>query len=151
MIQTTTEPWTQEAASIRAVPAQSLPCGFRLLVMRQLHKENEPPLFAWIEQRLLRTPQRLSRHGLHFGVAFLPEIMASLSEQLGRPSLHTSAGEAYRNPKWPFTAWRSEDRSWPDGVRTIEWFVDVVFQDEASCGAFRERWRGRLNGEIEEV
>src|SRR5271170_4473455 len=76
-----------EATAVHAVPAQWLECGFRLLVLRELRAENEPPAFAWIEQHLLRTPQRLTRHGLFFGLAFRPEIMAWLSEHLGRPSL----------------------------------------------------------------
>ena len=71
-----------EATAVHAVPAQWLECGFRLLILRELRTENEPPAFAWIEQHLLRTPQRLTRHGLFFGMAFRPEIMAWLSEHL---------------------------------------------------------------------
>jgi hypothetical protein len=119
------------------------------LVLRQIHQEKEPPLFAWIEQKVLRTPQRLTRHGLFFGFAFLPEVMAWLSDHLGRPSLRSDEGAPYRNSRWPVLSWRSEDRLWPDGVHTIEWFVDVVFQDAASWSAFQERWRDRLMGKTE--
>ncbi len=138
-----------DATAIHAVPAQWLERGFRLLMMRELHTENEPPAFAWIEQRLLRTPQRLTRHGLFFGRAFLPEIMTWMSEYLGRPALRESTSKTYRNPLWPVTSWHGEPRLWPSGIRTVEWFVDVVFQDEASSTAFRQRWHARLMGETE--
>jgi hypothetical protein len=62
----------QEATSVHAVPAQWLERGFRLLILRELHTEKEPPAFAWIEQRLLRTPQRLTRHGLFLEGPFCP-------------------------------------------------------------------------------
>lgn len=145
-----TIPLQPQVTAIRAVPAQCLDCGFRLLILREIRMENGPPAFAWIEQTLLRTPQRLSRHGLSFAAAFLPEIVAWLSECLGRPTLHTGAGEPYRNSRWPILTWRGEDRLWPEGVKTIEWFVDVIFHDEASWTAFRRRWRDRLMGEIEQ-
>lgn len=139
-----------EATAIHAVPARWLECGFRLLILRELRTENEPPAFAWIEQLLLRTPQRLTRHGLFFGLAFRPEIMAWLSEHLGRPSLREGTGKPYRNPLWPVSAWHGEPRPWPGGTQTIEWFVDVVFQDQASWTAFRQRWHGRLMGKVDE-
>jgi len=112
----------QEPTAIHAVPAQCLDRGFRLLILRELHTGEEPPAFAWIDQYLLRTPQRLSRHGLSFASTFLPEIMAWLTDLLGRPSLRASTGEPYRNSRWPILTWHSEDRLWPDGVHTIEWF-----------------------------
>ncbi len=87
----------QEATAIHAVPAQWLDCGFRLLVMREFHTGKEPPAFAFIEQRLLRTPERLSRHGLSFASTFLPGIMAWLSHCLGCPSLRDAAGSPYGN------------------------------------------------------
>jgi hypothetical protein len=93
----------QEPTAIHAVPAQCLDRGFRLLILRELHTGEEPPAFAWIDQYLLRTPQRLSRHGLSFASTFLPEIMAWLTDLLGRPSLRASTGEPYRNSRWPFT------------------------------------------------
>jgi hypothetical protein len=139
-----------EATAVHAVPARWLECGFRLLVLRELRTENEPPAFAWIEQHLLRTPQRLTRHGLFFGLAFRPEIMAWLSEHLGRPSLREGTGKPHRNSRWPISAWHSEPRLWPGGTQTIEWFVDVVFQDQASWTAFRQRWHGRLMGKVDE-
>jgi hypothetical protein len=76
--------------------------------------------------------------------------MTWLIEHLGRVSLHESSGEPHRNPLWPSLTWHGEPRVWPDGIHTIEWSVDVVFQDEASWAAFRERWHGRLMGKIEE-
>jgi hypothetical protein len=135
----------QEAACINAVPARWIEQGFRLLVLRNFHKDNEPPAFAWIDQHLLRTPERLGRHGLFFGSAFRPDVMTWLSEQLGRPSVHDN-GKPYRNPRWPIVSWHGEDRLWPDGACTTEWFVDVVFKDEESWGAFRQRWLERLLG-----
>ncbi len=144
-----TEALPAEAASIDAVQAQWLERGFRLLTLRELHTGKEPPAFAWIEQHFLRAPQRLSRHGLYFASAFLPEIMAWLSESLGRPSLREANGKPYRNALWPVLSWHSEHRLWPGGGRTIEWFVDVIFQDEASWTAFQQRWHDRLMGKIE--
>jgi len=52
--------------------------------------------------------------------------MAWLSEHLGRPSLRESTGQPYRNSLWPILTWHGEERLWPDGIHTIEWFVDVV-------------------------
>jgi len=135
-----------EATAVDAVPARWLDCGFRLLVLRQFHSVGAPPAFAVIEQRLLRTPQRFSRHGLSFAKTFLPEVMEWLSEQLGRPSLRAAAGPARRNPRWPAVGWHGEDRLWPDGTRTTEWFVDVRFQDMATWTAFQRHWHQRLTG-----
>jgi hypothetical protein len=140
----------QEATAIHAVPAQCLDCGFRLLILRELHAEKKPPAFGWIEQRLLRTPQRLSLHGLFFASTFLPEIVDWLSEHLGRPSVRTSTGEPFRNSRWPIMTWHSEDRIWPGGIHTIEWFVDIIFQDKSSWAAFQQHWHDRLMGKIEE-
>lgn len=139
-----TLPLPQQVAAIHAVPAQVLSCGFRLLILREIRTEKDPPAFAWIEQNLFRTPQRLSRHGLSFANAFLPEIVTWLSETLGRPTLHASTGEPCRNPHWPVLTWRGENRLWPQDVKTVEWFVDVIFYDDASWSAFRQRWRDRL-------
>ncbi|MGA7808028.1 hypothetical protein [Bradyrhizobium sp.] len=136
------------ATAIRAVPAQWLDCGFRLLVMRQYHADGAPPAFALIEQRLLRTPQRFGRHGLSFANTFLPEVMAWLSDHLGRPSLHDDSRRPSRNPRWPVLRWQSEDRLWPDGMRTTEWFAEVDFRDAAAWVAFAERWHDRLRGGI---
>jgi len=136
------------ATAIDAVPARWLDCGFRLLVLRQFHNAGAPPAFALIEQRLLRTPQRFSRHGLSFANTFVPEVMAWLIDQLGRPSLRPAAGPARRNPRWPALGWHGEARLWPDGTRTTEWFVDVRFQDTATWTAFRTHWRQRLTGEL---
>jgi hypothetical protein len=138
-----------EATAIHAVPAQFLERGFRLLVLREHHTDKEPAAFAWMEQRLLRTPQRLTRHGIYFGRAFLPEITAWLIEHVGRPSLRESGEKPNRNSLWPVTTWHSEPRQWRGGIRTTEWFIDVTFRDEAAWSAFRERWHGRLMGEIE--
>jgi len=132
--------------AVRAVPATALDRGFSLLVLRQYHIEAAPPAFAWIEQRLLRAPQRFSRHGMSFANTFLPEVMAWLGDHLGRPSQRETTGPARRNPRWPTMSWRGEDRLWPDGTRTTEWFVDVTFQEFASWQAFSERWHERLRG-----
>jgi hypothetical protein len=133
-----------QASAIHAVPAQSRDCGFRLLVLRQYHLKSAPPAFALIEQRILRAPQRLSRHGTFFANTFLPEIMSWLGEHLGRPSSRDAAGMPHRNPRWPDIKWHGEERTWPDGMRTTEWLADVTFHDEASWTSFRARWHGRL-------
>jgi hypothetical protein len=146
-----TEALQPEPACVHAVPSRWLEQGFRLLTLREFRNEREPPAFAWIEQRLLRAPQRLGRHGLFFANTFRPEIMAWLSQQLGRPSIRTDSGQAHRNALWPATAWHSEDRVWPDGARTVEWFVDVMFPHEASWTAFQQQWRARLMGEDDET
>jgi hypothetical protein len=140
-----------EVTAIHAVPAQSLACGFRLLVLRELQTENEPPAFAFIAQRLLRLPQRLTRHGLFFGRALVPDVTAWLTGEVGRPSLRDGAARPVRNPRWPVSTWHREPRRWPGDVRTIEWSVDVVFADEASWAAFRRRWQARLAGGLEEA
>lgn len=132
------------SACIQAVPAQALAQGFRLLTLREFRNHAAPPSFAWIEQRLLRAPQRLGRHGVFFANTFRPEIMDWLSRQLGRPSVRGDAGTAERNALWPTMTWHAQDRAWPDGTRTVEWFVDVVFPQPASWTAFEQRWRGRL-------
>jgi hypothetical protein len=138
----------QEVNYIHAVPAQWLERGFRLLTLRELHDETKPPAFAWIEQRLLRTPERLSRHGLFFGNAFRPEVMAWLIEHLGRPSIRDNDDSpARRNASWPELAWHREKREWPEGFRTTEWFVDVIFPVEAHWTVFQQYWRDRLLGE----
>jgi hypothetical protein len=136
----------RDANCIHAVPAQWLERGFRLLTLRELHDETRPPAFAWIEQRLLRTPERLSRHGLYFGNTFRPEIMAWLIEHLGRPSVHDNDGSPRRNASWPELAWHRESREWPEGLLTTEWFVDVVFPVEAHWTVFRQHWLVRLLG-----
>ena len=138
-----------QAAAIGAVPAQALDCGFRLLVLRQYHVETAPPAFAWIDQRILRAPQRVSRHGTFFANTFLPDVMAWLGEHLGRPSSRDATGKPHRNLRWPDIRWHGENRQWPDGTRTTEWFADVTFHDHASWRAFQQHWRGRLRGGIE--
>jgi hypothetical protein len=137
-----------EAGCINPVPAQVLDCGFRLLILRCFHKDQEPPAFAWIDQRIFRTPERFNRHGLFFGVAFRPEIMAWLTERLGRPSLRED-GKPRRNPQWPTVVWRSAERLWPDDARTTEWRVEATFADKTTWNAFQERWRNRLSGRFE--
>lgn len=115
-----TETLQPESTCVHAVPSQQLPRGFRLLTLREFRNVTTPPAFAWVEQRLLRTPQRLGRHGLFFANTFRPEIMAWLSQLLGRPSVRTDAGQGRRNALWPAMAWHGEDRVWPDGARTVE-------------------------------
>ncbi len=140
-----------ESTSVQAVPSQWLEQGFRLLTLREFRNVTAPPAFAWIEQRLLRAPQRLGRHGLFFANTFRPEIMAWLSQQLGRPSIRMDDGHAHRNARWPAMAWHGEDRVWPDGARTVEWFVDVTFPQQASWIAFQRQWCSRLMGEDEDI
>lgn len=136
----------REATAIHAVPVEEIANGFRLLVMREFQSDASPSAFAMIEQHLLRSPQRQNRHGVSFACAFLPEVVAWLSDYLGRPSHRDGEGRIMRNPRWPALHWRREDRCWPDGVATIEWFAEAAFQDEPSCRAFRERWSARLAG-----
>ena len=133
-----------DPADIRPVPAESLDAGFRLLTLREFRSENEPSGFAWIDQQIFRTPLRPSRHGVSFGHAFLPEIMAWLSERLGRPSLRAGDGGVFHNPRWPVMSWHREDRLWPGGIRTIEWSVAVTFLNETLWDMFREYWYDRL-------
>jgi len=146
-----TETLPPESACVHAVPSQGLAQGFRLLSLREFRNLSAPPAFAWIEQRLLRAPQRLGRHGLFFAPTYRPEIMAWLCQQLGRPSLRADGGQAQRNALWPALAWHGEDREWPDGARTVEWFVDVTFPHEATWAAFQQQWRARLMGEDEDM
>ncbi len=135
---------------IHALPAQWLERGFRLLMLRQLHAGTTPPAFARIEQRLLRTPERLSRHGLYFACTFRPEIMTWLSEHLGRPSVRQGEdGSARRNASWPDLKWHGESREWMEGHRTTEWFVDVIFPIETHWTLFQQRWLNRLMGRDE--
>jgi hypothetical protein len=135
------------ATAIHALPACRLACGFRLLVLREILCDDEPPAFAFIAQRLMRAPQRLTRHGLYFGRAFVPDVAAWLVEQFGRAALHDDTGKPIRNLRWPVATWHREPQLWPRGVRSIEWFVDVTFADDASWAAFRARWHARLMGE----
>lgn len=146
-----TETLQPQSACVDAVPSQWLAQGFRLLTLREFRDAAAPPAFAWIEQRLLRAPQRLGRHGLFFANTFRPEIMTWLSRQLGRPSIRTDAGRAHRNRLWPAMTWHHEDRVWPDGARTVEWFVDVTFPHQRSWTAFQLQWRARLMGEDEDT
>ncbi len=132
---------------VRAVRSHWLAQGFRLLTLREFRNGRAPASFAWIEQRILRTPQRLGRHGVFFANTFRPEVMAWLSETLGRPSLRADAATAQRNARWPAMVWHGEDRIWPDEVRTVEWFVDVTFPQPNSWTAFQHHWRARLMAE----
>jgi len=139
----------ESSGDVRAVPAQSLDRGFRLLVLREFRAPDQPPSLAWIQQYVLRDVHRVQRHGIFFGATFLPDIMQWVSEQLGKPSLHPAdypASPAYRNPAWPLFSWHKEERFWDDGLQTTEWFTDVTFVDEASFAAFLARWTERLKG-----
>ena len=75
-----------------------------------------------------------------------PEIVAWLSDALGRPSLHDSEGRPYRNPRWPRTDWAQETRLWPDGTETLEWCVEATFPEEGPWHVFKAHWRARLAG-----
>lgn len=138
-----------EPTAIHAVPAEVIDKGFRLLLMRELRSESGTPAFAFIEQWLLRSPERRNRHGISFALAFRPEIMAWLIAELGRPAQRDAEGLARINARWPALAWTRAERAWADGTRTVEWFADIRFHDEASQAAFGTAWRARLTGEGE--
>jgi hypothetical protein len=135
-----------QPTAIHAVPAEICECGFRLLMIRQFNVGAVPPAFAIIDQRVMRMPQRLGRHGVSFAATFLPEVMSWLIDHLGRPSLHDETGRSYRNPRWPVVCWHDQERYWPSGAVTVEWFAEVAFQDHASWMAFRTHWQERLLG-----
>ena len=135
-----------QPTAIHAVPAELCECGFRLLMIRQFNVGAVPPAFAIIDQRVMRMPQRLGRHGVSFAATFLPEVMSWLIDHLGRPSLHDESGRSYRNPRWPVVCWHDQERYWPSGAMTVEWFAEVAFQDHASWMAFRTRWHESLMG-----
>jgi hypothetical protein len=140
----------EEAGDVRAVPAQILSRGFRLLVLREFRQPTQPPSLAWIGQNILRDVHRVQRHGIFFGCTFLPEIMQWLSDLLGRPSIRPAdepASRACRNPAWPTLLWHQEQRLWEESIETTEWYADVVFVDQASFDAFIGRWADRLTGE----
>ncbi len=135
-----------QPTAIHAVPAELCDCGFRLLMIRQFNVGAVPPAFAIIDQRVMRMPQRLGRHGVSFAATFLPEVMSWLINHLGRPSLHDETGRSYRNPRWPVVCWHDQERYWPSGAVTVEWFAEVAFQDHASWMAFRTHWHDDLMG-----
>jgi hypothetical protein len=139
---------TLAAGCMNPVPAELHDRGFGLLVLRCFHKEQEPPAFAWIDQRIFRTPERFNRHGLFFGAAFRPEIMSWLIERVGRPSSRED-DKARKNPQWPTIVWRGAERLWPDGAQTTEWRLETTFADDTAWDAFRERWRDRLSGKFD--
>lgn len=143
------EPSHAEATAVHALPAEIFDGGFRLLLLRQFDEDGAPPAFAFIDQFFMRAPQRISRHGVGFAAAFLPEIVAWLSARLGRPSLRDEDQKPFRNPRWPQHIWRAEARVWPDGTRSIEWSVEVIFRDLSVWPAFEKDWRARLQGRIE--
>ncbi len=140
-----------EATAIHALPAIRGEQGFRLLVMRELREDGMPPAFALIAQGILREPQRRNRHGVSFAATFRPEIMDWLSTQLGRPSQRDAEGTAWRNPRWPTITWHSEERTWPDGIKTVEWSVDVTFADASAWTAFAACWQDRLDAQTAEL
>lgn len=126
------------ATDISARPAMLLQNGFQLLALRQFTRAAAPPAFAFIDQSILRRPDRVSRHGASFDIAFLPEIMAWLIEAAGAPTR--------RNPRWPVTSWRAAERLWPDGAATIEWCAEIIFLEIEMWRVFAETWRERLQG-----
>lgn len=135
-----------EPGCVNPAPAEWIAKGFRLLVLRCYHHVCAPPSFACIEQLIFRTPERSSRHGLHFGLAFRPEIVSWLTERFGRPSM-ADQNRPYRNPQWPLAKWRSSERNWPGDVLTTEWLAEVTFSTQEHADAFGERWSKRLAGE----
>jgi len=137
------------ATSIAPRPSVARPRGFRLLVLRQFLRPSAPPAIAFIDQSIFRRPDRPVRHGISFELTFLPEIVAWLIEQVGRPGLRAASGKPVRNPDWPALSWHSEQRLWPDGTETVEWFAEAEFPDEAVWAAFRKDWREQLDGQPE--
>ncbi|CCD99139.1 hypothetical protein [Bradyrhizobium sp. STM 3809] len=137
-----------QPTAIHAVPAELGECGFRLLMIRQFNVGAVPPAFAIIDQRVMRMPQRLGRHGVSFAATFLPEVMEWLIDHLGRPSLHDETGRSSRNPRWPVVCWHDRERYWPSGAVTVEWFAEVAFQDHSSWLAFRTHWHDSLTGRM---
>ena len=75
--------------------------------------------------------------------------MAWLIAHLGRPAERDAEGELRPNARWPRLAWFEAERTWPDGLQTVEWFADIRFHDEPSLAAFAQAWRARLMGESE--
>ena len=65
---------SEEPGCINPAPAEKRALGFRMLTLRFYHHEGAPPSVAFIDQRIFRAPDRTSRHGLHFGLAFRAEI-----------------------------------------------------------------------------
>ena len=137
---------SEEPGCINPVPAEKSALGFRLLMLRFYHHDGAPPSAAFIDQRIFRAPDRASRHGLHFGLAFRAEIMSWLIEQIGRPSL-AGIHPPQRNPEWPTVLWIGADRRWPGEQRTTEWFAEVSFTSQSHAEAFAEKWSKRLAGE----
>lgn len=130
--------------AIQAVPARLGPSGFRLLLLREFTGDG-PSGFALIEQRLMRAPHRLNRHGLSFALTFRPDVMAELSGLIGRPSVRAGTAPATRNPLWPTFAWHRADRMWADGTATVEWSVDVHFTDATAWARFRAHFAHHLS------
>lgn len=139
-----------ESTAVHALPAEILNQGFSFLLLRQFVMEQGPPVFAFVDQNFVRSPQRLARHGLWFAPAFRPEIVAWLSEKLGRPSLRDGADKPFRNPLWPGLDWRGVEKDWADGARSIEWRIEVDFAASGCWPAFQRDWRDRLRGAAEE-
>lgn len=135
----------REPTEVHAVAAETTAQGFRILVMRELRSATVPPAYAIIDQRIIRSPERRNRHGISFALAFRPDVMAWLITALGRPGQRDTSGAPVVNPLWPRLSWHEEHRSWPDGVCTIEWSVDINFHDEAPRAAFAEAWREQLS------
>lgn len=138
-----------EPIAIHAVPAELSERGFRLLALREFLAEDAPPAFALIEQHLLRAPQRLNRHGVSFALTFRPEIIAALSQAIGRPSQRDEEGRAIRNAHWPQFGWSPRPTLWPDGTRTRDWWAEISFPLPATWAVFQSRWAERLAGRIE--
>lgn len=125
-----------DPTAVAAVPADPIPGGFRLLVMRELALDDGPPAYAVIGQALVRSPPRSIRHGVAFALAFGPEVMAWLNTALGRPAWRDAAGETQRNPRWPALQWHRAPRDWPGGTVTTEWSADILFPQEPDRTAF---------------
>ncbi len=143
------EAMREEPGCVNPVPAEPMRLGFRLLVLRCYANDGAPPSFAWIGQRIFRTPERASRHGLHFGLAFRPDVMSWLTERFGRPSI-VDEERPRRNPRWPKTSWRCVERHWPEAVITTEWLAETLFASQDDADAFCEEWRKQLAGEFDD-
>lgn len=139
----------KEPTEIHAIPAEHRPQGVRILALRQFRDAGAPPAFAVIDQHILRKPVRNIPQGVFFAATFRPEVMDWLIAQLGNPSLRDKAGAPARNPRWPALTWQSEEELWPDGIGTIEWYVDIAFDEDRIAAQFRQQWRERLEGRME--
>lgn len=136
----------QDPEDISARPALVLANSFQLLVLRQFLRCSAPLGIAFVDQALFRRPDRPSRHGMSFELAFLPDIIAWLIREAGAPYRREGTGAPSRNGMWPQLKWQAEERCWAEDLRTVEWYAEAVFPDETLWTVFRNCWGDRLDG-----